>query len=121
MGDKGGVRTPISPLPFLTQIPYWRDPHRITYPWDALWALILTGLLSGPENILPLCSWLHTYREPLTQRLCLPGIPRQATLYRFFWNLDLAFELRVLGGQRPPKNRAKLWAAIFRQTWRGWI
>lgn len=86
------MRSPLSPLPFLTQIPDWRDPHRITYPWESLWALILTGLLSGPENILALCSWLHTYQEPLSQRLCLPGIPRQATLYRFFWNLDLAFE-----------------------------
>lgn len=83
---------PISPLPFLTQIPDWRDPNRITYSWDALWALILTGLLSGPENILALASWLSTYREPLCQRLSLPGIPRQATLYRFFWNLDLALE-----------------------------
>lgn len=83
------MQIPVSPLPFLTQIPDWRDPQRITYPWEALWALILTGLISGPENILALSDWLHAHRTTLIQRLSLPGVPRQATLYRFFWNLDL--------------------------------
>jgi predicted transposase YbfD/YdcC len=83
------VRTPISPFPFLTQISDWRDPKRIKYPWETCWALILVGMLSGPENILALSQWLTGQREVLCQHLSLGSIPSQATLYRFFWQLDL--------------------------------
>ncbi|WP_420594453.1 ISAs1 family transposase [Deinococcus sp.] len=81
---------PISPLPFLTQIPDWRDQNRITYEWNALWTLMLVGLLTGPENILALSDWFQAQREVLCQHLALPSsIPSQATLYRFFWKLDV--------------------------------
>ena len=60
---------PISPLPFLTQIPDWRDPTRIHYPWDGLWTLILIGLIAGPPNILALTQWLTGHREVLRQHL----------------------------------------------------
>ncbi|WP_293915076.1 transposase family protein [Deinococcus sp.] len=83
------MRTPISPLPFLTQIPDWRDPKRITYSWETYWTLILVGTLSGPENIPALLQWLTGQRKVLTQHLLLGSIPSQATLYRFSWQLDL--------------------------------
>ncbi|MCD0164029.1 transposase family protein, partial [Deinococcus sp. 6YEL10] len=82
------MRPPISPLPFLTQIPDWRAPTRIQYPWDALWTVILTGLLAGPPNILALTQWLAGHREVLCQHLGLDRLPQQAMVYRFFWSLD---------------------------------
>ena len=82
------MQPPISPLPFLTQIPDWRDQKRITYPWETLWTVILVGLLSGPENILALSQWLQGQREVLTQHHALDRIPQQAKIYRFFWSLD---------------------------------
>lgn len=82
------MRPPISPLPFLTQIPDWRAPTRIQYPWDALWTVILTGLLAGPPNILALTQWLAGHREVLCQHLGLDRLPQQAMIYRFFWSLD---------------------------------
>ncbi|EYB66295.1 MULTISPECIES: transposase family protein [Deinococcus] len=82
------MRPPISPLPFLTQIPDWRDQKRIHYPWNALWTVILVGLLTGPENILALSQWLQGQREVLCQHLALDRIPQQAMIYRFFWSLE---------------------------------
>ncbi|MFN4249936.1 ISAs1 family transposase [Deinococcus sp.] len=82
------MRPPISPLPFLTQIPDWRASTRIQYPWDALWTVILTGLLAGPPNILALTQWLAGHREVLCQHLGLDRLPQQAMIYRFFWSLD---------------------------------
>ena len=82
------MRQPISPLPFLTQIPDWRDQKRIHYAWETLWTVILVGLLSGPENILALSQWLQGQREVLTQHLALERIPQQAMIYRFFWSLE---------------------------------
>ena len=82
------MRQPISPLPFLTQIPDWRDQKRIHYPWETLWTVILVGLLSGPENILALSQWLQGQREVLCQHLALERLPQQAMIYRFFWSLE---------------------------------
>lgn len=76
------------PIPFLTQIPDWRDPSRITYDWKSLWTLMLLGLLTAPGNILALSQWLTHQRQELCQLLPLPGIPAQATIYRFFWQLE---------------------------------
>ena len=53
------------------QMPDWRDTTRIHYPWDALWTIILTGLLAGPPNILALTQWLAAHREVLAQHLGL--------------------------------------------------
>lgn len=78
----------ISPLPFLTQIPDWRDPKRIHYSWETLWTVILVGLLTGPENILALCQWVQGQREVLAQHLALKRVPQQAMIYRFFWTLE---------------------------------
>lgn len=82
------MRQPTSPLPFLTQIPDWRDHKRNTYPWNALWVIVLVGLMAGPENILALSQWIQLQRDELTQCLKLQDVPRQATIYRFFWKLD---------------------------------
>lgn len=82
------MRQVISPLPFLLHIPDWRDQKRITYRWDVLWTVILTGLITGPENILALSEWLHAQRHDLTDALGIPRLPRQAAIYRFFWKLD---------------------------------
>lgn len=82
------MRQPISPVPFLTQIPDWRDHKRSTYPWNALWVVVLIGLMAGPENILALSQWIQLQREELMQCLKLQDVPRQATIYRFFWKLD---------------------------------
>lgn len=76
------------PIPFLTKIPDWRNPSRIHYDWDSLWTLILIGLLTAPENILALSQWLTNQRQELCQLLDIPDIPSQATIYRFFWNLE---------------------------------
>lgn len=82
------MKQPVSPLPFLTQLPDERDPRRITYRWETLWTLALVGLLSAPENILALSQWLKNHREVLCQHLTLPDVPAQATWYRFFWHLE---------------------------------
>lgn len=82
------MRQPISPLLFLTQIPDWRDQKRIQYSWEALWTVILVGLLSGPENILALSQWLQGQRGVLCQHLALKRLPQQAMIYRFFWSLE---------------------------------
>ena len=44
--------------------------------------------MAGPENILALSQWIQLQRDELTQRLKLQDVPRQATIYRFFWKLD---------------------------------
>jgi predicted transposase YbfD/YdcC len=87
------VRQPVSPLPFLTQLPDERDPRRITYRWDTLWTLVLVGLLSAPDNILALSQWLKNHREVLCLHLNIPDVPAQATLYRFFWHLEQRLDL----------------------------
>ena len=82
------MRQAISPLPFLLQIPDWRDQKRITYAWEALWTVILTGLITGPENILALSEWLQSQQHDLSRALGLSQLPKQAAIYRFFWKLD---------------------------------
>lgn len=44
--------------------------------------------MAGPENILALSQWIQLQRDELTQCLKLQDVPRQATIYRFFWKLD---------------------------------
>lgn len=82
------MRQTISPLPFLLQIPDWRDQKRITYSWEVLWTVILTGLIVGPENILALSEWLQSQQRDLSGALGIDHLPKQAAIYRFFWKLD---------------------------------
>lgn len=108
------MRRPVSPLPFLTQLPDERDPRRITDSWETLWPLVLVGLLSGPENILVLSQWLNNHREVLCQHLNIPDVPAQATWYRFFWHLEQRLDLvqpLLLGWVAaclPPEHRLAL-------------
>lgn len=129
------------PIPFLAQIPDWRDPSRIQYDWESLWTLLLIGLLAAPENIQALSQWLQNQRQELTQLLPLSKIPAQATLYRFFWWLEdhlddlqhalqqwvqavypalnsdqlvqLAVDGKVLKGSKRPGERALSFLSVF--------
>ncbi len=83
-----------SPLPFLTRIRDPRQPGKREHSWEALWLLVLLAIACRQENILAMAQWLEDQREWLLGTVKIRAVngdgrlPKQATLYRFFWHLE---------------------------------
>lgn len=82
------------PLPFLSRITDPRQPGKREHSWEALWLLALLAIACRQENILAMAQWLEDQREWLLGTVKIRAIngdgrlPKQATLYRFFWQLE---------------------------------
>lgn len=86
-----------SPLPYLASIPDERDDNS-TYEWETLFVFMLLAIGSGSKNILAIAqgledqkSWLM--RQGLTTRTGRKAVPKQATVYRFFWQIEERIEV----------------------------
>lgn len=81
-----------SPLPYLSSIPDQRQDNS-TYDWETLFLMVFLALGSGCKNVLHIAQWIedhHTWllRQGLKTRTGRNKTPRQASIYRFFWNLE---------------------------------
>ncbi len=83
-----------SPLPFLSRVPDPRQPGKREHRWETLWLLALLAVAYRQENILAMAQWCEDQREWLLGTVKIRAIngdgslPKQATLYRFFWQLQ---------------------------------
>ena len=81
-----------SPSPYLASLPDKRDSNS-SYEWETMFVFMLLALGSGCKNILAIAQWLEDQerwllRQGLTTRTGRKAIPKQATVYRFFWQLE---------------------------------
>lgn len=81
-----------SPLPYLASLPDQRESNS-RYEWETMFVFMLLALGSGCKNILAIAQWIvdqerWLLRQGLTTRTGQKGVPKQATVYRFFWQLE---------------------------------
>lgn len=81
-----------SPLPYLASLPDQRESNS-RYEWETLFVFMLLALGSGCKNILAIAQWIADQerwllKQGLTTRTGQKAVPRQATVYRFFWQLE---------------------------------
>lgn len=81
-----------SPLPYLASLPDERESNS-RYEWETLFVFMLLALGSGCKNILAIAQWISDQerwllKQGLTTRTGQKAVPRQATVYRFFWQLE---------------------------------
>jgi hypothetical protein len=86
-----------SPLPYLVSIPDERDDNS-SYEWETMFIFMLLAIGSGCKNILAIAQWLEDQkawlmRQGLTTRTGRKAVPKQATVYRFFWQLEERIEV----------------------------
>jgi hypothetical protein len=85
-----------SPLRYLASLPDERDDNS-SYEWETLFIFMLLAIGSGSKNILAIAQWLEDQkawlmRQGLTTRTGRKAVPKQATVYRFFWQLEERIE-----------------------------
>lgn len=84
-----------SPLPYLAEIPDPREYLKTEHEWENLMLICLMALGSGRTNILAIAHWIRDQEKYLLNTLKLRNrfgqrkLPAQATMYRFFWFLDV--------------------------------
>lgn len=86
-----------SPLPYLASLPDQRERNS-RYEWETMFVFMLLALGSGCKNILAIAQWIvdqerWLLRQGLTTRSGRKAVPKQATVYRFFWQLEEEIEL----------------------------
>ncbi len=82
-----------SPLSFLLKVTDLRQQGKCEYSLETLWLLTLMAVASRAENVLAVGQWLRHNDEWLLKngfRSCRgeAKLPSQATIYRFFWQLE---------------------------------
>ena len=85
-----------SPLPYLASLPDQRETNS-RYEWETMFVFMLLALGSGCKNILAIAQWIDDQqrwllRQGLTTRTGQKAVPKQATVYRFFWQLEAEIE-----------------------------
>ena len=85
-----------SPLPYLASLPDERNSNS-TYEWETMFVFMLLAIGSGSKNILAIAQWLEDQkswlmRQGLTTRTGRKAVPKQATVYRFFWQIEERIE-----------------------------
>lgn len=81
-----------SPLRYLASLSDQRESNS-RYEWETMFVFMLLALGSGCKNILAIAQWIADQerwllRQGLTTRTGRKAIPKQATVYRFFWQVE---------------------------------
>jgi predicted transposase YbfD/YdcC len=82
-----------SPLPFLLNVGDLRQQGKCEYSLETLWLLTLMAVACRAENVLAVGQWIRHNAEWLLEngfrgRRGEARLPSQATIYRFFWQLE---------------------------------
>lgn len=87
-----------------------RQASKVQHPQSTLWLLVLFAIACRQNNILAISQWIDHHAEFLLDYLgCRTQqqarLPSQATLYRFFWQLEQQRELL--------EGRIRQWAQVL--------
>ena len=81
-----------SPLTYLNRIPDTRKQNN-SYTWETLFLMTFLAIGAGSKNILAISQWIQDqqhwlFEQGLTSKTGRNAVPKQASIYRFFWTLE---------------------------------